>query len=39
MVKGVHERIDEVELQWFGHVEKMGNDRIANLCRVVFVSR
>ena len=27
--KGLDERIDEGELQWFGHVERMENDRIA----------
>ena len=29
MAKGVNERIDEVVLRWFGHVERMENDRIA----------
>ena len=28
VTKGVHERIDEGVLQWFGHVEKMEKDRI-----------
>ena len=28
MKKGVDERIDEVILQWFGHMEGMENDRI-----------
>ena len=28
-MKGVDETIDEVVLQWFGYVERMGNDRIA----------
>ena len=27
--KGVDERNDEGVLQWFGHVERMENDRIA----------
>ena len=27
--KGVDERIDKVLLWWFGHVERMENDRIA----------
>ena len=26
--KGVDENIDEGVLRWFGHVERMGNDRI-----------
>ena len=29
MDKGVDKRIDEGVLQWFGHVEKMENDRTA----------
>ena len=29
MVKGVDKRIDEDVLRWFGHVERMENDRIA----------
>ena len=29
MRKGLDERIDEGVLQWFGHVERMENDRIA----------
>ena len=29
VTKGVDERIDEGVLQWFSHVERMGNDRIA----------
>ena len=29
MTKRVDERIDEGVLQWFGHVERMKNDRIA----------
>ena len=29
MSKGVDERIDEGVLRWFGHVERMENDRIA----------
>ena len=28
MTKGVDERIDEGVLRWFGHVERMENDRI-----------
>ena len=27
--KGLDERIDEVVLRWFGHVERMKRDRIA----------
>ena len=27
--KGLHERIDESVLRWFGHVERMERDRIA----------
>ena len=27
--KGIDERIDEGVLRWFGHVERMENDRIA----------
>ena len=29
MSKGVNERIDERVLQWFSHIEIMGDDRIA----------
>ena len=29
VMKGVDERIEESVLQWFGHVERMENDRIA----------
>ena len=29
MIKGVDKMIDEGVLQWFGDVERMGNDRIA----------
>ena len=29
MKKGVDKRIDEVVLQWLGHVERMEKDRIA----------
>ena len=29
MTKGVDERIDEGDLRWFGHVERMENDRNA----------
>ena len=29
VTKGVDEEIDEVVLRWFGHVERMENDRIA----------
>ena len=28
-MKGVGEKIDEGVLRWFGHVERMENDRIA----------
>ena len=37
MKKGLGERIDEVILQWFGHMERMESDRIAKrvLCRSV----
>ena len=28
--KSLDERIDEGVLRWFGHVERMGRDRIAN---------
>ena len=28
VTKGVHERIDEDILRWFGHVERMKNDKI-----------
>ena len=27
--KEVHERIDEIVLQWSGHIERIVNDRIA----------
>ena len=30
MTKGVDERIDEGVFLWFGHVERIENDRIAN---------
>ena len=30
MTKGVGERIGEGVLHWFGHVERMENDKIAN---------
>ena len=30
VVKCVDERIDESVVRWFGHVERMVNDRIAN---------
>ena len=29
MMKGVDKRIDEGVLWWFGHMERMANDRIA----------
>ena len=29
MMKGVDKRSDEAVLQWFGHVERMKNDRTA----------
>ena len=29
VTKGLDEEIDEVVLRWFGHVERMENDRIA----------
>ena len=29
VAKGVDERINESVLQWFGHIERTGNDRIA----------
>ena len=29
MTKGVDEKIDEDVLRWFGHVERIENDRIA----------
>ena len=29
VTKGVEERINESVLRWFGHVERMENDRIA----------
>ena len=29
MTKGVYEKVDEGVFRWFGHVEKMENDRIA----------
>ena len=29
VTKGLNERIEEGVLQWFGHVERMENDRIA----------
>ena len=30
VTEGVNERIDEGAFRWFGHVERMENDRIAN---------
>ena len=36
VMKGVGEKIDEGVLRWFGHVERMQNDRIAEgICRRV----
>ena len=29
MMKGVDEKINESVPRWFGHIERMGNDRIA----------
>ena len=29
VTKGVYEKIDEGVLRWFGHVERMDNNRIA----------
>ena len=29
VTKGVNEKIDEGVLRWFGHVERMGNERVA----------
>ena len=29
VMKGVDKKIDEVVIRWFGHVEKMSNDKIA----------
>ena len=37
VTNGVDERIDEGVLRWFGHVERMENDRIAK--RVYVVGR
>ena len=31
MTKGVDERIDECILQWFGHVQRMENNRITKI--------
>ena len=36
VTKGVDENIDEGVFRWFGHVERMENDRIA---RRVFVGK
>ena len=30
MTKRIDDRIDESVLRWFGHVERMENDRIVN---------
>ena len=30
VTKWVYVRIDEIVLRWFGHVERMENDRISN---------
>ena len=35
VMKGVDERIDEIVLLWFGHIERMGYDMIA---KRVYVS-
>ena len=35
VTKGVIEKIDKSILQWFGHIERMGNDRIAKRVYVV----
>ena len=38
VAKGVNERIYESVLRWFGHIEKMDNDRIAKrVCLGVVV--
>ena len=34
VTKGVNERIDEGALRWFGHVERMENDRIGRRMNV-----
>ena len=34
MTNSVDEKIDEGVLRWFGHVERMGNNRIA---KIVYV--
>ena len=34
MAKGTDKRVDEGVLRWFGHVERMENDRIANRINV-----
>ena len=34
VTKGVDERIYESVLQWFGHIERMGNDGIAEMVNV-----
>ena len=41
VTKGVDEKIDEIILRWFGHVERMKNDRIAKRVLVIahWVSR
>ena len=37
MKKGLNERIDEGMLQWFGHVERMENDRMSVLVVIQWV--
>ena len=38
MTKGVDERFEECVLRWLGHIERMGNDMIANrVCIIGYV--